>query len=120
LTAVEYLAASSARAEFGVWMERLFERIDLLVSPATAIPAFEAGGEVPRGWSDNTWFDWAGFNFPLNLSQQPACVMPCGITSERQPIGIQISGARGRDAHVLAAALSFEQLIANDWSAAEF
>lgn len=120
LTAVEYVAASSARAEFGVWMERLFERIDLLVSPATAIPAFEAGAEVPGGGRDNIWFDWAGFNFPLNLSQQPACVVPCGITSERQPIGIQIAGARGQDARVLAAALSFEQLAAIDWPAAEF
>ncbi|WP_198404839.1 amidase family protein [Burkholderia ambifaria] len=73
---MDYVVVSSARAEFGVWMERLFERVDLLVSPATAIPAFEAGAEVPRDHPETSWFDWAGFNFPLNLSQQPACAVP--------------------------------------------
>ncbi|WP_321863416.1 amidase [Burkholderia cenocepacia] len=120
LTAMEYVAASAARAEFGVWMERLFERVDLLVSAATAIPAFEAGAEAPRDHPETSWFDWAGFNFPLNLSQQPACVVPCGITSGRQPIGVQVAGARGRDADVLAAALAVEQVVTIDWMAAEF
>jgi aspartyl-tRNA(Asn)/glutamyl-tRNA(Gln) amidotransferase subunit A len=39
--------AQVKRAEFGSAMDRLLERYDYLVSPGTAIPAFEAGLEVP-------------------------------------------------------------------------
>ena len=48
----------------------------------------------------NRWIEWAAFSFPFNLSQQPACVVPCGKTEGGLPIGLQIVGARGADARV--------------------
>ena len=108
LSAVDYIDAASERAAFGRAMDEMLERFDVLVSPATAIPAFEAGHEVPPGSGLGRWTEWAGFSFPINLSQQPAAVVPCGRTSDGLPIGLQIIGARGRDAEVMAYAQAFE------------
>ncbi len=107
-TAVRYVQAMAARAEFGRAMDALLERYDIVVSPATAIPAFEAGCEVPPGSGLKRWIEWAGFSFPINLSQQPAATVPCGRTASGLPIGLQIIGPRGEDARVLAFGAAFE------------
>ena len=101
LTAADYVDASIRRAEFGAWMEAAFERFDLIVSPATAIPAFEKTHDTPPGAGLSLWTEWAGFSFPVNLSQQPACVARCGFTADRRPIGLQFIGPRGADDLVL-------------------
>ena len=108
LGAVRYVEAMAARADFGRRMDELLSRFDILISPATAIPAFEAGHEVPPDSGMTRWFEWAGFSFPINLSQQPAASVPCGMTGSGLPIGLQIIGPRGEDARVLAFAKAFE------------
>ncbi|OJT95408.1 MAG: amidase [Rhizobium sp. 63-7] len=104
------IAAQVRRSEFGSAMDRLLETYDFVVSPGTAIPAFEAGLEFPADGRYRRWTEWAAFNFPINLSQQPACVIPCGATPEGLPVSFQIIGARGADARVLSAAASLEVL----------
>jgi Asp-tRNA(Asn)/Glu-tRNA(Gln) amidotransferase A subunit family amidase len=89
-------------------MDQLLERYDFLIAPGIAIPAFTAGQLVPDGATTNDWHLWAGFTFPINLSQQPAASVPSGLTSDGLPIGLQIIGARGHDAAVLGLAESFE------------
>lgn len=106
--AVRYLQAMAARADFGRAMDALLDRMDLVVSPATAVPPFAAGVEVPPGSGMARWMEWAGFSFPINLSQQPAVTVPCGATAAGLPVGLQIVGARGRDSEVLGFAAAFE------------
>ncbi|HEX4765987.1 MAG TPA: amidase [Lichenihabitans sp.] len=107
LGAVDYLRAMDARAGFGRRMDALLGRFDILVSPACAVTAFAAGAEVPPGSGLSRWIEWAGFSFPLNLSQQPAVSVPCGRI-RGLPVGLQIVGARGADARVLGFAAAFE------------
>jgi amidase/aspartyl-tRNA(Asn)/glutamyl-tRNA(Gln) amidotransferase subunit A len=107
-TAVRYVQAMAARAAFGQAMDALLAQFDMIVSPATAIPAFEAGHEVPPGSGLSRWIEWAGFSFPINLTQQPAAAVPCGRTAAGLPIGLQIIGARGEDARVLGYARAIE------------
>lgn len=109
-TSTELVTAQVRRADFGAAMDRLLSDFDFIVSPGTAIPAFDAGLEVPADGSYTRWTEWAGFSFPLNLSQQPACVIPCGLTADGLPVGFQIIGARGEDARVLLAAANLEAL----------
>ena len=110
LTAVQYLKATSMRIEFARQMEELAARFDLIVSPATTIPAFLVERAVPPGSGYARWPAWAGFSFPRNMSQQPACVVPCGRTGGGLPVGLQMSAARGRDATVMAYAAAFEDV----------
>ncbi len=101
VSAADYVDATIRRADFGAWMEAAFGRLDLIVSPATATPAFEKGRDTPKGSDMSIWTEWAGFSFPINMSQQPACVLPCGFTAKGLPIAMQFIGARGADDRVL-------------------
>ncbi|BEP38515.1 amidase (plasmid) [Variovorax sp. V59] len=105
------VSAQMRRAEFGSAMDRLLDDFDVLVSPATAVAAFEAGHEVPPGGGLSRWTEWAGFSFPINLSQQPACVIPCGVTADGRPVGIQLVGARGGDYRLLSLTREVEHLL---------
>lgn len=107
-SALHYLAATSRRNDLGVVMGRFHETYDLLVTPAVAVPPFEAGRDVPAGWDDDRWESWAGFSLPFNLTQQPVAAVPCGFTDDGLPIGLQIVGARHADALVLRAARAYE------------
>src|SRR3546814_13239124 len=73
------------------------------------IPAFAAREEVPAGSDLQRWPQWTPFSYPFNLTQQPAISLPCGLTSEGLPAGLQIVGPRFADALVLRAARAFEK-----------
>lgn len=107
----DYVLATQRRVAFGAAMDALLERFTLLLSPATAIAAFAAGEEVPPGSGLGRWTEWAGFSYPINLSQQPACSLPCGQTGDGRPVGLQLIGPRGADARVLEAARAVLPLV---------
>jgi amidase/aspartyl-tRNA(Asn)/glutamyl-tRNA(Gln) amidotransferase subunit A len=111
IPAPDYVLATQRRVAFGTAMDALLERFTLLLSPTTAVAAFAAGEEVPPGSGLGRWTEWAGFSYPINLSQQPACSLPCGRTSDGRPVGLQLVGPRGADARVLAAADGILSLI---------
>ncbi|GAB3210961.1 aspartyl-tRNA(Asn)/glutamyl-tRNA(Gln) amidotransferase subunit A [Marinactinospora thermotolerans DSM 45154] len=114
-SAQDYLTAMATRMSLGELMGRFHDTYDLLLTPATAIPAFEAGRETPRRWPSRRWTSWAGFSYPFNLTQQPAASLPCGFTAEGLPVGLQIVGARHADGLVLAAARAFERARPQEW-----
>jgi amidase/aspartyl-tRNA(Asn)/glutamyl-tRNA(Gln) amidotransferase subunit A len=109
-SAVDRMQAEVARARYGARMDQLLAEFDVILSPTVAIPPFAAGHDVPPGSGLDSWTDWAGFSYPINLSQQPACSVPCGFTEAGLPIGLQIIGPRGADEAVLSAALTYEQM----------
>lgn len=109
-SAVERMQAEVARARYGARMDQLLQEHDFILSPSVAVPPFVAGADVPPGSGMETWTDWAGFSYPINLSQQPAASVPCGSTRAGLPVGLQIIGARGADEAVLSAALTYEQM----------
>ncbi|NBB84575.1 MAG: amidase [Alphaproteobacteria bacterium] len=105
-----YKDAEMARAVFGSRVEALFEtEVDLIVSPATPLTAFDAGLEVPRDSGLGRWTEWAGFSYPINLTQEPALALPCGSDDRGLPVGLQIIGRKGADLEVLGAGLAIER-----------
>lgn len=107
-TAVDHVKASQERDRVASGLSRLLDRYDLLVTPTLPIPAFEAAREVPEGWEAARWHTWTPFSLPFNLSQQPAATVPCGLTSDGLPVGLQIAAAKHRDALVLRTAATYE------------
>lgn len=109
-SAVDRMKAEVQRAHYGSQMDQLLQDFDYLISPTVPVSPFEAGYDVPVGSGLDSWVEWSSFSFPINLSQQPACSVPCGFTPDGLPIGLQIVGARGADAEVLSAALTYQQM----------
>ena len=108
LNAIEYRRLERAREAFARRMCLLHQDYDLLITPQLAVPAFEAGHEVPPGSDRKRWWEWSPFTYPFNLSQQPAAAVPCGFTQAGLPVSMQIVGDKFADEKVLRAARAFE------------
>jgi aspartyl-tRNA(Asn)/glutamyl-tRNA(Gln) amidotransferase subunit A len=82
---------------------------DLLVTPSTSVTAFAVGHQQPPHWPQHPWdwLVWAEFSYPFNLSHGPAVSVPCGLTAEGLPVGLQFAGPRLADDLVLRAAAGF-------------
>ncbi len=92
------------RGALGSSMRQLMQRYDLVVTPSVAVPAFEAKPAGHSPMNPESMLGWTPFSYPFNLTQQPACTIPCGLTSEGLPIGMQLVGPMFGDALVLRAA----------------
>jgi len=110
ITADQHQAALRELHNIREGIGAVFASVDLLVTPATPIPA-------PR-LADLT----ANLNQlrpvellllrntrPANVWGTPAVSIPCGITSRGLPIGLHIIGPPGHDERVLQLAFAFEQ-----------
>ncbi len=110
-----HLDATNARTALGMHMRRFHESHDLLLTPALAVPAFEAGRLTPEGYDrapagePNAWVYWTPFSYPFNLTQQPACALPCGFTEAGLPVGLQLVGPMQNEALVLLGARAYER-----------
>jgi len=96
------------RGELGSFMRQFHQRYDLLLTPGVSVPAFEA--KAPGEWelALPKFLGWTPFSFPFNLTQQPAAVVPCGLTRSGLPVSVQIVGPMHGDALVLRAARAYE------------
>lgn len=113
-SAADYLDAVAVRMALGERMGRFHERHDLLLTPTMPIPAFTAGQDAPEGWPSPLWTSWTPYTYPFNLTQQPALSVPCGLTADQRPVGLQVVGPRHADALVLRAGRAYEQR--SDWA----
>ena len=96
------------RGELASHMRRFHQRYDLLLTPAVSVPAFEAKALRQGEVSLESFLGWTPFSYPFNLTQQPAAVVPCGLTTSGLPIALQIIGPMHDDALVLRAARAYE------------
>jgi aspartyl-tRNA(Asn)/glutamyl-tRNA(Gln) amidotransferase subunit A len=99
---------TARRSELGSLMRQFHQRYDLLLTPGVSVPAFEA--RAPDQWelTLDKFLGWTPFSYPFNLTQQPAAVVPCGLTRSGLPISLQIVGPMHGDALVLRAARAYE------------
>jgi aspartyl-tRNA(Asn)/glutamyl-tRNA(Gln) amidotransferase subunit A len=109
-TASDYLDATAVRMDLGRRFAELHQTYDVLLTPTMPIAAFEAGRPSPEGWPSELWTSWTPYTYPFNLTQQPALSVPCGLTTERRPIGLQVVGPRHGDAEVLRVGRAYEAL----------
>ena len=110
ISALEAQRLSLRRGALGTHMRQFMQRYDLLVTPSVAVPAFEARPAGHSPLDPATMLGWTPFSYPFNLTQQPACTIPCGLTSAGLPIGLQFVGPMFGDALVLRAARAYEAM----------
>lgn len=117
ITWKHYGRAYRARAEFNQWIQRVFERFDLLLTPTMPTEGFNAAGPPPteiNGRPVRNALDTSSLTYEFNMSGHPASNVRAGFTDSGMPVGLQIVAERHRDDLVLQASYAFEQ--ARPWN----
>jgi aspartyl-tRNA(Asn)/glutamyl-tRNA(Gln) amidotransferase subunit A len=109
-TLPRYSKALRHRQQMEQEVAALFDDIDVLITPTTAVPAFAAEGPLPFeiNGQDASASGPVPFTMLANLCWNPAVSVPAGLTAEGLPVGLQIMGRRHADDAVLRLARLFE------------
>jgi len=92
--------------------EDAFKDVDVIVTPTMPTPAFKLGEKV----QDPLQMYLSDiYTISVNLAGVPAIVVPCGFSSGKLPIGLQIIGRPFEEDKIIRAAYAYEQ--ATDWRA---
>lgn len=110
LSTLDVQQLQQRRGALGSWMRQFMGNYDLLLTPSVAVPAFDVRAPGSEPMTPASMLGWSPFSYPFNLTQQPACTVPCGLTSDGLPIGLQIVGPMFGDALVLRAARAYESM----------
>lgn len=96
----------------------IYRDVDVLLTPAAAVPAFPKKGPSPSTIAGEDLTERFGaaaaamsvpFTMAANLCWNPACAVPVGVNSEGLPLSLQIMGRRHADDVVLRLARLLEQ-----------
>jgi aspartyl-tRNA(Asn)/glutamyl-tRNA(Gln) amidotransferase subunit A len=114
--AADYLRAFDAQKIVRADFEAAFERVDAILAPAAPITAPRIGESSVKiaGEEDTVRSALIRSNRPANFTGLPAISLPCGLSADGLPIGLQIIGRAFGEAELLQIAHAFEQ--ANPWS----
>jgi aspartyl-tRNA(Asn)/glutamyl-tRNA(Gln) amidotransferase subunit A len=118
LRAVDYMRGVDRKRAIAAEFDEAFERVDVIVAPATPISAPRIGATAIRvaGERETTVrAELLRMARPANISGHPAISVPCGFTSAGLPVGLQIIGPKWGEARLLAIALAYEE--ATEWHA---
>ena len=114
LTAAEVIRAQRDRNALFHRVARFFDEYDLLVCPTVAVPPFPVEQRFPTeiaGERLTTYIDWMFLTFVITLTGCPAISLPCGLTREGLPVGLQLVGRPHGDAELLGVARLLEQAL---------
>ena len=114
LTADQIVRARQQRHTLFHRVAQFFDDFDLLVCPTVAVPPFPVEQRFPveiAGEKLTTYIDWMFLTFVITLVGCPAISLPCGLTHDGLPVGLQLVGRPNGDAELLGAALLLEQAL---------
>lgn len=101
-----YLQAQKARSLIRRDFDMAFEKADVLVTPTSPTPAFRLGerADDPLAMYLSDIYTVTG-----DLAGVPAISVPCGMTSKRLPVGLQIFGPAFAEERILQLAHALER-----------
>ncbi len=101
-----YLKGQKVRTLIRQDFENAFKEVDVILSPTSPTPAFKIGEKtadpIAMYLSDI-------FTIPANLAGVPAMSLPCGFTSNKLPIGLQLMARPFEETTMFRTAHALEQ-----------
>jgi aspartyl-tRNA(Asn)/glutamyl-tRNA(Gln) amidotransferase subunit A len=101
--------AQVTRRDLTLAWNLFFTKYDLLLTPTVAVQPFEAGKNLPPGPDGKGNVMWSPYTPQFNLTRHPAATVPCGLSRQGLPVGLQIVSAHYNDALVLRAAAAYAE-----------
>jgi aspartyl-tRNA(Asn)/glutamyl-tRNA(Gln) amidotransferase subunit A len=111
VTGAEYARAQRARARLKRDLQGIFGQIDLLATPmcAVAAPPHGASQVVVGGQEFDVLAGLTRYSRVFNFTGLPSISIPCGFTSDKLPVGLQLVAPMFDEVGVLQAAQAYEQ-----------
>ena len=113
IPATDYLAATRVRRPIVRAFRKAFQKIDMLVTPATVAAAPRIGDKTLDN-GEELRSGLLRLASPFNTTGFPAVSLPCGFTEDGRPIGLQLAAAPNDEKRLLELARAYEQ--SQDWS----
>lgn len=117
VTKQEYVRAQQLRPQLLRQYLDVFEEVDLLVSPTTPLPAtpIELSADAEVTWPDGSrellHAAIGRLTFPSNLAGVPSLSLPCGLTDQGLPVGLQLVGRPWSDSELLTTGTWIETIV---------
>jgi aspartyl-tRNA(Asn)/glutamyl-tRNA(Gln) amidotransferase subunit A len=101
-----YLKAQQVRTLIKNDFDNAFNKVDIILTPTSPTPAFKIGEKT-----DDPLQMYLSdiYTISVNLSGLPAISVPCGLTKNSLPIGLQLIGKAFDEETILKAAYAYEQ-----------
>jgi amidase len=112
LTVAEIVWAETKRTELYHRMRQFMEGYEFFVLPTVQVPPFSVDQPYVTeidGVAMGTYIDWMKSCYYISIVGNPAISVPCGVTSEGLPVGLQIVGRHRDDWGLLQMAHAFER-----------
>ena len=108
IPAAVYVDAQRARRTLVDRYRSLFGRLDVIALPTTPIAAPTIKESKDEASAQRIRRALLAFTEPFNVYGAPAISVPCGLTRENLPVGIQLAGDLNSDSRLLSLALTLE------------
>ena len=121
LTALDYAAAEHVREDIFHRFRKLFERFDVLLTPAAPVKPFQVELNFPdtiNGRKLDNYIDWIAPAYLITLVSLPAASVPAGLTRDGLPVGLQIAAPRFEEPTILSVASLIHRQSKVGWPAA--
>ena len=112
IPATRYIQALRVRSKTVGDMQRIFSEIDLLVVPATMVDAHPIAAEevaVGGGRTVDVRSAMTRYTRFFNLTGNPVLCLPCGFSSRKLPIGMQMVAAPFQEKRLLAIGSAYQK-----------
>jgi len=112
VTALDFAKAEQTRQAVFHRFRELFERYDVLLTPAAPVRPYPVTMNFPNeinGRTFENYIDWIAPAFLITLASLPAGSVPAGKTKDGLPVGIQIVAPRLEEPRILSVATLIQQ-----------
>jgi len=107
LNALDFAAAEHEREEMFHRFRKLFERFDVLLTPAAPVKPYPIEMNFPdtiNGRKFENYIDWIAPAYLITLVSLPAATAPAGLSQDGLPVGMQIVAPRFEEPLILRVA----------------